>query len=64
LITHLKQNFVLLMWDNKKLLPKTTTSMLKMLFFLLKIYKNRLITGIVFPLLMADALHPLPFNYN
>jgi len=33
---------------NKKILPKTTSSVLKMLF-LLKIYKNRLITGSVSP---------------
>jgi len=34
---------------NKKILPKSTSKVLKMLFLLLKIYKNRLIIGSVFP---------------
>jgi len=58
LITHFKQNCVLLMRSNKKILPKTTSSVLKMLFLLLKIYKTSLITGSVSPLI--DGWHLVP----
>jgi len=49
LITHFKQNCVLWMGGNKTISLKTTSSVLKMLFFIENIYKNRLITGSVTP---------------
>jgi len=54
------------MESNKKVSPKTMSSVLIMLFLLLKIYKNRLITGSVLPYLWLSscAVVHLPFNYT